>query len=129
LTHSIRSLVEEIAEVSRIAFQIRCDVVDNVFSKDNEINIYRIIQECLNNIVKHSSATQGIIFIRKTDDYVLLHIEDNGKGFDAKKTKPDYAHGFGITGIKERLNILHGEISIADALPNGTIIEITLPIK
>jgi two-component system, sensor histidine kinase LadS len=128
LTHSIKSLVEEVAEVSKISFQIKCDPIDQVFSKDNEINIYRIVQECLNNMVKHSYATHGIILVRKTETNILLHIEDNGNGFVYQK-KPEYAQGFGITGIKERLNILGGKLSITDALPHGTIIEINIPLR
>lgn len=127
LTHSIRSLVEEVSEISNISFQVKCDPIDQVFSKDNEINIYRIVQECLNNIVKHSYATKGIVLIRKTEAQLLLHIEDNGNGFVYQK-KPEYMHGFGITGIKERLNILGGKLTIKDALPHGTIVEITIPL-
>ncbi|MFL5731354.1 MAG: 7TM diverse intracellular signaling domain-containing protein [Cytophagaceae bacterium] len=129
LTRSIHSLVEEVAESGQIQFKIETDNIDDVFSKNAHINIYRIIQECLNNIVKHSGATEGRVIIRKKESAVEITIEDYGKGFSAALFGKNSAHGFGLIGMQERLNILSGKIFIKKAEPHGTSVSIILPVS
>lgn len=82
LTQSIKSLVEDVAESSDTNFNMTVENIDHLFSKEAEIHIFRIIQECLNNISKHSKATQAIVKITHSVKYVRILIEDNGIGID-----------------------------------------------
>lgn len=93
-------------------------------SKKQEINLFRIVQELLNNSIKHSKATQIRITISEFEDYIALYFFDNGIGFDVKKIQK----GSGISNIKERTDILKGSFEIFSK-PNETVIEIEIPIK
>jgi signal transduction histidine kinase len=124
ITQAIMGLLNETAEAVSIKTTTDVDQIDGLFSKENEMNIYRIIQELLNNMIKHAEATECIFRIAKTAGHVCISIADNGKGFDPDAVK----RGAGLLGIKERVNILSGELRIQNASPNGTIITINLPI-
>ncbi|VEH68042.1 sensor protein UhpB [Rodentibacter pneumotropicus] len=93
-----------------------------------EITLYRLCQEGLNNIVKYSSATAVSLSIIIRQDIQLI-IQDNGKGFNPAKVK----QGFGLKGMKERVDILCGTFQLISREQtispgqNGTTIKITLP--
>ncbi|MFA5329975.1 MAG: 7TM diverse intracellular signaling domain-containing protein [Prolixibacteraceae bacterium] len=122
LTQSIKSLVEDVAESSDTTFNMTVENIDHLFSKEAEIHIFRIIQECLNNISKHSKATQAIVKITHSDKYVRILIEDNGIGIDNYNGES----GLGLRGIRERVNFLNGTIEIDNKEPTGTSIGISI---
>jgi two-component system sensor histidine kinase UhpB len=72
------------------------------------ITAYRVVQECLTNIAKHANARRVTINLKKDEQFLYLHIEDDGVGFDPTIT----AQGFGLAGMKERIQGLMGEMSI-----------------
>lgn len=125
LTQSIKSLVEEVMDTVDIRFTLDIDNIDNVLDKDVEINLYRIIQECLNNIVKHARANECIISIKKESGNLHILITDNGIGFDPSIKR----NGFGLRGMQERLNILNGTIQFQPASPSGMTVNINVPLK
>lgn len=123
-TQSVQGLLAETAESAQINIVTEIDNIDGLFSKESEMNIYRIIQELLNNLMKHAEATACTFRIKKAGGEVYISINDNGKGFNPETVKK----GLGLLGIRERVNILAGQLSIGNASPNGTIITINLPI-
>lgn len=125
LTSTIEEMVEDVEKASGI--QINCDIeiIDDLFSKENEINFYRIIQECLNNIVKHSRATKASVSVFQENSKLLLNIRDNGSGFDVVKTEEK--NGLGLNGIAERAKILRGLYSINSEIGKGTTVSIEIP--
>jgi two-component system, sensor histidine kinase LadS len=129
LTHSIQSLAEEVAEAGGIHIEVEADSIDNFFPKSEEINLYRIVQESLNNIIKHSGATKARLTLSREEQVVQLKIEDNGKGMNLNAAAAANKQGFGLLGIQERLNILAGNWLIKEAVPHGTIIHISIPIS
>jgi signal transduction histidine kinase len=129
LNQSIQSLADEVAEASGIEVTVIADSIDQFFPKTEEINLYRIVQECLNNIVKHSGATKARLTLTREDQVVQLKIEDNGKGMNPDLFAAGSKQGFGLLGIQERLNILSGNWLIKEAVPHGTIIHISIPIS
>jgi signal transduction histidine kinase len=126
LTEAIKSLVNETAEASQIHFYEDVDNIDKLFSKESEINLYRIVQEGLNNLIKHAEATQAIVQIKKVDGNLTLWIEDDGRGIDASAL-PSKSPGLGLAGIRERLHLLKGSLEIRKAHPKGTILSMTIP--
>ena len=94
-----------------------------------EVNLYRIVQEALNNVLKHAAATNVsvVLNIRKGD--ISLTVEDDGKGFDpggAGQTN-DTHHGFGLTGMRERVELIKGSMDIESEPGRGTAILIRVP--
>jgi signal transduction histidine kinase/ligand-binding sensor domain-containing protein len=128
LTKACESMLGRIAKSSTIGFVWEIDSIDGFFPRETEINFYRIVQECLNNIVKHSEATEAGVKIRRSDDKILtLLVWDNGKGFDTNlmASKRDSQSGFGLAGISERARILNGKIEINSAPNEGTTVKLT----
>ena len=93
--------------------------------ENSEIVLYRVMQECVNNVIKHSAATQLDISLIKDKDGVSVTIEDNGKGFD-KDQLPEDA-GMGLKNMKARIDYLHGSIDFDTAPGKGTLVAIHLP--
>ena len=92
------------------------------FDQEFEIKIYYIVSELLNNVIKHSNASECYVGIEKMNNQLHIIIKDNGKGFvvaDANKT-----NGFGITQIRARVKNMQGDIEIKSALEQGTTIDI-----
>lgn len=125
LTQSIRSLVSETFDAAAIENVLDIDNVDMISDAEMQINIYRIVQECVNNIVKHAQATATVIQVKMMNNCLHISITDNGSGFDTDKIHS----GFGLKGIKERLHILNGNIHFKQAEPAGTAITIDIPLK
>ena len=130
LSEAIRFMLEEISRTSGIECNCTVDEVDGIFSKESEINIYRVVQESVNNIVKHSGATHTRVAVKRTDSEVMLEIRDNGKGL-AAAAGSEHVHGqsgMGLLGIQERVKLLAGTFSIHSVPGIGTKIIISLPI-
>lgn len=91
-------------------------------------NIYWIIQECISNAVKHSDGDEIHLKCYSEDKVCYIEIEDNGKGFvDGEYEKDDQKH-FGLSMIKERVEILGGEIKISSIINRGTKIMVKVPL-
>lgn len=120
LTKAMNSMLKKVSDVIEIESEI--DSIDNIFNENEEISIYRIVQESLNNVLKHSGATKVLVKIKQTDNNILMRIEDNGKGFDSMSVKG----GLGLVGLKERSQLLNGELLIDSKIGEGTIIEVKI---
>jgi len=133
LTEAIRSVIKTVSDASSVTFTQEIDEIDGLFPKQQEINIYRIVQECLNNILKHSGATEASVMVRRTGPIVKMSICDNGKGLSNPSTKEHV--GLGMRGMKERITMLHGTIAFhtsSSSFPSsnaGLTVSITLPTQ
>lgn len=95
-----------------------------------EVAIFRIIQESLNNIVKHSKASNAMISIEFLADKINLVISDNGIGFDIEKLNDNdrVNEGFGLISIRERTELLQGEFDIKSTSNSGTRLIVSIPL-
>jgi signal transduction histidine kinase len=126
LTKALRGLVRKVASASAIDLQADVDAMDGVFAKDAEVNVYRVVQESLNNVLKHSDATSARLTVRRSESHVQITIEDNGRGFTQGAAAGGAGgDGFGLTGIAERVTLLGGRTDIRSAPGQGTTIGIT----
>ncbi len=92
------------------------------------MSIYRVAKECLINIVKHADADRILFHCECKDNLCLIHIEDNGKGFDPNRPGENFDKHFGISVIKERIALIGGKIEIDSKIDQGTKIRIEVPI-
>ena len=92
-----------------------------------QINLYRIIQESVNNIVKHSGATEAAVAVKKNSHSLQITIHDNGKGFNLAEVEG--RRGFGLIGISERARILGAKHRIHSVPGQGTTVGIKLTLK
>ena len=92
-----------------------------------EIKTYNIIQEFINNILKHSKASNAVIKLKEKDGQILVEVSDDGIGFD--KTKIGTKDGLGINQIEARIHMMRGKLSIISYKGEGTQIKVELPIQ
>jgi signal transduction histidine kinase len=95
-------------------------------SSDMETALYRIVQEALNNVVKHSQAKNVALLLDQSADRVSLIIEDDGVGFNAEQRFP--SHRFGVTGMRERTALLAGTFDIESSPGRGTTVAVRIPL-
>lgn len=128
LTNAIQDLVNQVAGSSAIQFTAELDPLNGAFAKEVEVSIYRIIQEALNNTVRHSHATQAHVRVIRRAGLVELTIEDDGCGFTpaGSRTPEQGRQGFGLRGIAERVHLLGGQVAIQSAPGAGSTIHILL---
>jgi signal transduction histidine kinase len=131
LTLAIRAAVSRVSENSPVLFASGVDDIDGLFDKESEINIYRIVQEALNNIIKHSGATEAAIVIKRKPRSVTLSIRDNGRGFESGFgiAAGQDAIGFGLSGIRERGSILGGSLNLETRPGQGTSLTLEIPLQ
>ena len=126
LTKAIMSITARL--VSPVKFSITADPIDEEVEKDQAIHVYRIVQEGINNILKHAGATEADVAIRVEAGVIRITISDNGKGL-ASEQETDGAgrHGFGLVGIAERAKVLSGTMSFDSSPGKGTLLIIVIP--
>lgn len=127
---AIQGILKQVSAATTISFTTEIDAIDNVFAKDSEINFYRIVQECINNVVKHSQAATASMAVRRTGNELLLTIQDDGRGFtpSVANSGSDLG-GFGLIGISERTQLLGGRLAIRSEPGQGTMISIKIPLS
>ena len=121
----INDLFEEYCEAINVTYQIKIDknIAWNAMDNTLKIHLYRIMQECLQNIYKYSEATLVNLSIKKVLDRIIVDLEDNGVGFEVEKAK----EGIGLKNMSSRVNALNGEFKVYSAVSKGTHINISFP--
>jgi signal transduction histidine kinase len=117
LTKAIEALLKKAESASGIRFVADIEDLREALPKESEINFYRIVQECVNNILKHSQATEATVTIRRLGNRLRMTIRDNGKGFTPGAVGD--AHGFGLQGIAERAQLLGGQAGVHSSPGHG----------
>jgi signal transduction histidine kinase/ligand-binding sensor domain-containing protein len=130
--NSIRDMASRVAQASSIAIATELDALDGALSSESQMSLYRVAQEALNNVVKHSRATETRIALKRESAGVRLIVADNGQGFDpqtekASETLGPSRPGFGLNGMAERVRLLGGALTIRSAPEQGTTVEALLP--
>jgi PAS domain S-box-containing protein len=128
LTRALEAMVDGIAQASEIVFECKLDLVDDIFSKDAAMNLYRIVQESLNNILKHSRAKRAGIKLERDVHEVELSITDDGCGFEPDETGEN-PKGLGLKNIAERVKILGGRFKMESQPGNGTRVVVIIPFS
>jgi len=131
LVKAIRALIETWSTRYRIDVDFEAGQYKAAgISSEIETILYRIIQEALNNVAKHSAATRVALVLRRTEEQVQAIIEDDGRGFDARATSQsgNGSGRLGLLGIRERLGIVGGNFKIESAPKRGATLFVRIPI-
>ncbi|EDP71743.1 two-component sensor histidine kinase [Flavobacteriales bacterium ALC-1] len=127
LTEAINALVYKINANTDLFFTDEIENIDNVLPKESELHLYRIIQETLSNIVKHSEAKAIKMNINKTPSGINVMISDNGKGFDFQAKYKTMS--LGLKTLLERAKIIDANIHFDSQISNGTNMKLNIPIQ
>jgi len=128
LRSALQWYVDGVARSSGIAVALDIQAPDFPRpSPELETAIFRIIQEALTNVFRHSGARKGLVTVQQRDSQVYVSVRDYGKGIGEQLSR-SHGAGVGIRGMKQRADELGGELRISDAAP-GTLVEVVLPYK
>lgn len=98
----------------------------DIISKDLRLGVYRLVQESLRNVLRHSGADEVALELRRTGHIVTLTVRDNGRGFD--RSSPDWHGGLGLASMEERVRLMGGVFEISSSPGAGTRIRATLAV-
>ncbi|WP_226678967.1 sensor histidine kinase [Mesobacillus jeotgali] len=116
--------IEEYHRSTRIQFTNIGD--DRRLPSNYEVALFRIIQESVQNALKHADAITVQVKLEIKQDHIMAVIKDDGKGFDINESKPE---SFGLLGIRERVELLEGELTIHSKMGTGTLVIIQIPMN
>jgi PAS domain S-box-containing protein len=126
LAAAINDYVAQWSEHAGIRAEVLCTLKRKRLSARVETNLYRIMQEALNNTHKHARATSVDIILEKRNDAVCMIITDDGRGFNPRN-KRHLSKGLGLTGMRERAALLGGTLEIESSRKHGTAIHVRIP--
>jgi signal transduction histidine kinase/ligand-binding sensor domain-containing protein len=130
LTKAIEAMARKVSTGSGVRIGTKLDNIDDAFPEDLRINFYRIVQESLNNIMKHSKATEAEVTVKRNQENVVLTINDNGRGMASPNKSSSSSHGgFGLTGMAERASLLGGEFKVRSETGRGTILTVEIAVE
>ena len=92
--------------------------------KDYEVAIFRLVQECINNALKHANPTEIIVKIEWATKNINIVVRDNGVGFNTKELK---TNSFGLIGLRERIDLLKGTMDVQSVIGQGTVVMFQIP--
>ncbi len=128
LRTALRNMINDVSESSSLKVELLNGVENNLLHEKEQIYIFRIIQEAITNVLKHSKADKLNICLKKTETDIIVEVIDNGVGFDLKKVEKQ-RHTNGLNNINNRVTILKGTLSIETSKSKGTKLHISIPIK
>lgn len=125
-TDIIQDLIEPIklATAINIGYEVK-DVNKNILTNDQQLNVYRIIQEHLNNVLKHAKANNLLISVKHVNDHIDINIKDDGQGFDITAKRK----GIGFKNIQGRAELLHGKMNVISKPGKGCLLVVNFPVN
>lgn len=129
LLPALKDLTDRINESGEIKLNLIHHNVENALDGEQELQLYRIVQELISNILKHADAKEATIqLIRNKDEKIVnLIVEDDGKGFDPSTPSP--SSGIGLSNLKVRVNKLQGSFHIDSGKGVGTSVSVNIPVE
>ncbi len=126
ITKAIEHTITQIDENTSLFISSEIENIDHLFTPDQEVNIYRIVQESLSNTLKHANAEASKVSVKKMADQVIISIRDNGQGFEFTE-KLKNIKSLGLKTLMERTKFLNGTMKVQSKKENGTFIEFQFP--
>ena len=122
---AIESLINKINQANTIHFHHTVFGINGKFRNEYELALYRITQELINNVLKHSEAKNVSLQMGYRDEKIIIMIEDDGKGFELNRHK----EGYGLKNLEARTKLLNGSLNIDSQIGKGTSVLIEVPYK
>ncbi|MCW5552772.1 MAG: hypothetical protein KIS67_11515 [Verrucomicrobiae bacterium] len=130
-TKAVQACADKAARATGLAMDFKLTDVDGLLSPEFEVNLFRILQETLNNVLKHAGASQVQVTLTRDRTHLHLIVEDNGRGFDPQQVEslaPDQ-RGLGLHEIAERVKMMRGRVVIRSRPGQGARLTIEVPLK
>lgn len=129
LIPALRSLVKELPDHFGINASLKVVGTERRLSPEVELLLFRIVQEALNNVMRHARATETLVVVDFTDGEIQINISDNGKGFELAERLDDLPRSgrLGLAGMQERAKLLGGVVEIQSTSNKGTTVTVKVP--
>jgi len=128
LEAALKGLCENSRKYTSLSFDFQyVREVDRVLSFEVTIAIFRIVQEGINNIIKHAKATHVDVYVLDKGDEIYVLLKDDGQGFNEEQVLNK--NGFGLRSMRERATLLNGTMEIHSDSGKGTVIEVNIPTE
>lgn len=128
-TKATAAMLEKAGHSGGLRVTVQLDDVDGLLPAEFEINLFRIIQESLNNIIKHAGASEAKVTLTRTPARLRLEIVDNGRGFDPAQSGAPDRGGLGLRQMAERARILGGRLHLHAQPGQGTQLTVDVPLQ
>ena len=129
LLPAIRRYAEQYLGTSGVAVRIASEGLDERMDPSIEVVVFRVVQETINNIARHSKATKATVTIKHTEDAITATVEDNGVGFDATHISTNGSGGLGLVGMRERAELVGGRLDVTSQPGRGTSVYLEIPLR
>ena len=131
LLSALKYLVEGVGKHLTVQPSLEVEDLNSLFPAEAQIIIYRIFQECLNNIAKHAGTCQVAVTVRRDGEAVTFSLEDDGCGFEVDQVMGRAAseRGLGLAALDERARILGGSCKVSSRRGAGTKVVCTIPVS
>jgi signal transduction histidine kinase len=116
----------EVEQAHQIAVQCSCQNVSRWLPADVALCLYRVTQEALQNVIKHSGAKNATVELTAADGEIHLNVADDGKGFDI--TAVPVGQGLGLVSVRERVRLVHGQVHWRSLPGKGTHVYVRVPL-
>lgn len=126
LDEALREYTQSITDSGLLKIDYLSSGLDQPLEQSVELSIYRIIQELLNNIIKHAGATEALVQVQRPGNLLSITVEDNGKGFAPRE---ETKAGIGLSNIESRISYLNGSIDIRSEQQRGTSVYIEIQLQ
>ncbi len=129
LENALQWYVEQFGRQHGIATRFLKSGPIGVIPPDATIHIYRIVQEALTNVSRHSASQEAWVRIRQEHDWLELEIEDRGRGLPVEAERSDGPHGIGLISMRERTELMGGTFALVPAPAGGLIVSVRVPLR
>jgi signal transduction histidine kinase len=126
LVPAVTRLADTFREQTGMHVELEARLSDERLPPDVETALYRIVQEALTNVVKHSGATRVSILLTERDHAVAAMVEDDGVGFEIDSARED---GLGLVGMRERIGLVGGRLQVESSAGAGTTVVAEVPVR
>ncbi|MEK7676739.1 MAG: two-component regulator propeller domain-containing protein [Verrucomicrobiota bacterium] len=127
-THALEAMLAKVSATGGIQVFKEVDDLESALSPDLQLYLYRLVQEGLNNVLKHARASTVMLEIKRHGDRVSVQLEDNGVGFDPAALNSSRSGGLGLAGMEERAKLVGGTFHLQSVPGQGTRLHITVPV-
>ena len=127
LHDAIEALLREVSATTGLRVFKDLDAPDALLAPEIQVYLYRLVQEGLNNVIKHARASTVMLEIKRDNGHISIRLEDDGAGFDLTRVQ-ERRQGLGLIGMEERVKLVGGQFEISSAPGAGTRIGISIPL-
>lgn len=130
LSQALQTMVEEVEGTAGLHLTAHIENIDDLFPVEAQINLFRIVQEGLSNVLAHAGAATATVTVRRGPGEVTIAIVDDGRGFRVPSVAGGrLTGGFGLSGMSERAHILGGQVHVVSGPGQGTRLELSVPMR